>query len=120
MMLPWRGRLRGTQIATRMSSSAACSRIFSSSSLPPSVSFATTRIVFIRGSPPEDQSPSLGGRVLARAGGLRHLGTALEHAVDRAGNAVLVRAADDGRDRVEVEDGWRRGNLPLERERAPR
>ena len=36
------------------------------------------------------------------------------------GNAVLVRPADDGRDRVEVEDRRRRRDLPLERERAPR
>src|SRR3954453_13109018 len=104
MMFPWRGRVRGTQIATRMSSSSACSRIFSSSSLPPSVSFATTRIVFMRWCPPEDPRASVGRRVLARAGGLRHLGPALEHAVHRAGDAVLVGPADDGRDRVEVED----------------
>src|ERR671914_945127 len=37
-----------------------------------------------------------------------------------ATHAVLVRAADDLRDRVEVEDGRRRGDLPLERHRAPR
>src|SRR5919202_1760203 len=113
MMLPWRGRVRGTQIATRMSPSAACSLIRSSSDAPPSVSLATTRIVFIRRSPPEDRRASLGGRVLACAGGLRHLGPALEHAVDRAGDAVLVGPADDGRDGVEVEDRRRRADLPF-------
>ena len=45
---------------------------------------------------------------------------ALEDAVHRAGDAVLVGAADDRRDRVEVEDRRRRGDLPLERQRAPR
>ena len=40
--------------------------------------------------------------------------------VPRAADAVLVRAADDLRDLVEVEDRRRRGHLPLERERAPR
>src|SRR4051812_42570568 len=34
--------------------------------------------------------------------------------------AVVVRAADDARLGVEVEAGWRRGDLPLERQRAPR
>ena len=38
----------------------------------------------------------------------------------RAGDAVLVRRADDLRDLVEVEDRRRRGDLPLERHRAPR
>ena len=55
-----------------------------------------------------------------RARGLRHLRAALEDAVHRAGHAVLVRPADDRRDGVEVEDRRRRGDLPLERERAPR
>ena len=36
------------------------------------------------------------------------------------GHAVLVGAADDLRDLVEVEDRRRRGDLPLERHRAPR
>src|SRR3954447_7049479 len=120
MMLPWRGRVWGTQIATRTSPSRACSRMRSSSSLPPSVSLATTRSVFMRLTPPEDPWASVGRRVLARAGGLRHLGAALEHAVDGAGDAVLVGAADDRRDRVEVEDRRRGRALPLERERAPR
>ena len=79
---------------------------------PPSVSLATTRIVLMAGSP----RPAGGG---SRGPAARHLG-ALEHAMDRAGDAVLVRAADDGRDRVEVEDRRRRGDLPLERERPPR
>src|SRR5919204_5205418 len=101
MMLPCRGRVRGTQIATRISSSAACSRMRSSSEAPPSVSFATTRIVFIAlDLPPKRFAWLLRRRVLARAGGLRHLGAALEHAVHRARHAVLVGAADDSRDRV--------------------
>src|SRR3954447_25258802 len=103
MMFPCRGFVRGTQIATRMSSSSACSLIFSRSVPPPRVSFATTRIVFIRGSLPRSRR-SVGRRVLACAGGLRHFGAALEDPVDGTGDAVLVRAADDGRDRVEVED----------------
>ena len=47
-------------------------------------------------------------------------GAASQHRVPRAGDAVLVRAADDLRDLVEVEDRRRRGDLPLERHRAPR
>ena len=43
-----------------------------------------------------------------------------EDRVPRARDAVLVRAADDLRDLVEVEDRRRRGDLPLERVRAPR
>src|SRR3954447_10265881 len=115
MMFPWRGRVRGTQIATRMSSSAACSRMRSSSGAPPRVSFATTRIVFMRCLP-----ASVRGRVLARPDGLGDLGAALEDPVHGAADAVLVRASDDGGDVVEVEDGrWRR-DLPLEGERPPR
>ena len=45
---------------------------------------------------------------------------AVEDRVARAANAVLVRAAHHLRDLVEVEDGRRRGDLPLERERPPR
>ena len=56
------------------------------------------------------------GRTIAHLG----LGGGAEDAVHRAGDAVLVRAADDRRDGVEVEDRRRRGDLPLERERAPR
>ena len=40
--------------------------------------------------------------------------------VPGAGDAVLVRAADDARDLVEVEDRRRRGNLPLDRLGPPR
>ena len=43
-----------------------------------------------------------------------------ENRVLRAGDAVLVRRADDLRDLVEVEDRRRRADLPLERHRAPR
>ena len=48
------------------------------------------------------------------------LAVAVQDRVHRAGDAVLVRAADDLRDLVEVEDRRRRGNLPLERARPPR
>ncbi len=51
---------------------------------------------------------------------LRVHAVAVEDAVPRARHAVLVRAADDLRDLVEVEDRRRRGHLPLERQRAPR
>src|SRR5689334_5676381 len=98
MMFPWRGRVCGTQITTRTSPPRARSRIRSSSPAPPSVSFATTRIVFICGGSLRESS--VGGGVLVGAGGLRHLGAALEHAVDRPRHAVLVGAADDCRDRV--------------------
>src|SRR5215212_7828757 len=101
MMLPCRGFVRGTQTTKRVCSSCACLRTASSSGRPPSVSLATTRIVLTAAS----LRGSRGGRLLARRGarGLWHL-RALEHAVDGAGDAVLVRPADDGRDGVEVED----------------
>ena len=51
--------------------------------------------------------------------GLGRRGRSRSHAV-RRGRSVLVRAADHLRNLVEVEDRRRRGNLPLERERAPR
>src|SRR6266540_3880651 len=45
---------------------------------------------------------------------------AVQQRVPRAGDAVLVRVADDLRDLVEVEHRRRRAHLPLERQRAPR
>src|SRR4051795_6467051 len=102
MMLPCLGRLRGTHTTTRVSSPAARSWIFARSLPPPSVSLATTRMVFmvVCGS-------SLGGWLRVGAGRRRpDVGGSrgAEDAVHRAGDAVLVRAADDGRDLVEVED----------------
>src|SRR4051794_36336340 len=116
MTLPWRGRVRGTITTARSpSASAASPRTFSSSSRPPMVSLATTRIVFT-GLPPR------GGRSCRRGfaagGGARARGDRrrrrAEDAVHRARHAVLVGAADDGGDGVEVEDRRRRGDLPLE------
>ena len=48
------------------------------------------------------------------------LAVAVQHSVHGPGHPVLVRSADDLRDLVEVEDRRRRGDLPLERARAPR
>src|SRR5436305_203014 len=76
-----------------------------------SVSLATTRMVAIR------------VLALGRSGGDGaglDLGRRLEDPVDGAGDPVLVRPADHGRDPVEVEDRRRGGDLPLEREGAPR
>src|SRR3954466_5726826 len=120
MMLPCLGLLRGTQTITRVPSPlvAARSLTVSSSLPPPSVSFATTRMVLIGSR----SSSSLGGRlgVGARRGrlGLRRRGRPAD-AVDRPRHAVLVGAADDGRNLVEVEPRRRRGDLPLEGERPP-
>src|SRR3954470_1020819 len=98
MMLPCLGLLRGTQTITRVPSPLAAARSLtvSSSLPPPSVSFATTRIVLIGSR----SSSSLGGRLgvgarrspLAPRGGGRP-----KDAVARPRHAVLVGAADDGR-----------------------
>src|SRR5205814_5285901 len=56
----------------------------------------------------------------ARGYGLSGLHGWLEDAVDGTRHAVLVRPADDCRDRVEVEDRRWRGHLPLECEPTPR
>src|SRR3954471_2139514 len=116
MMLPWRGRVCGTTTWKRTLSSTAAIAFTRSSRLPPPiVSLATTRI----------RLDTLGlslvlghrrARRLLRPGLRRRL----EDPVDRARHAVLVRAADDGRHRVEVEERRRRGALPLQRERPPR
>src|SRR4051794_21236727 len=87
------------------------------------VSFASTSTFGISGSSRE--RPRLTLLFSLRGGSARgllgpRLGGRLEDAVARAGDAVLVRAADHGRDLVEVEDRRRGGALPLERERAPR
>ena len=50
----------------------------------------------------------------------RGRGRRREDAVHGARHAVLVGSADDRRDAIEVEDRRRRGDLPLERQRAPR
>src|SRR3954454_10573219 len=112
MTPPCRGLLRGTTSAKRVSSSRAFSRIFSMSGPPPTVWLATTRIVLI----------SLPRRLRARGprGGGHPLAGFAEHPVDRARDPVLVWAADHGGDRVEVEDGRGRGDLPFQRERPPR
>src|SRR5215213_11420581 len=77
---------------------------------PPWVSFATTRTLAMRFT-------SLRGRCCGDVAGCRRLGLCrrLEDAVDRAGDAVLVRTAHHRRHRVEVEDRGRRRDLPLER-----
>ena len=70
------------------------------------------------------------GRAVVLGGGVRGHSTldlfqlmragAVQQRVPRARHAVLVRAADDLRDLVEVEDRRRRRDLPLERQRTPR
>ena len=75
-------------------------------SAPATVSFATTRTC-------AQSAAGTSSRLDAAP-------VAVQHRVPRAGDAVLVRAADDLRDLVEVEDRRRRGDLPLERQRAPR
>src|SRR6185312_4555995 len=97
MMLPWRGFVRGTQTTTCAPCSAATfSLIRASSGAPPRVSLATTRMVLATRVLLFGRGRRVGAR---RCGDLR----ALEDAVHRSGDAVLVRAADDGRDVVEVE-----------------
>ena len=68
---------------------------------------------------------SCAGALIARSPlrapfGQLDVGAAVQHRMPRARDAVLVRAADDLRDLVEVEDRRRRADLPLERQRAPR
>src|SRR3954463_5873182 len=110
MTLPYFGRVRGTTMKKRASPCSWRRLIASSSALPPMVSFARTRTLAMA-----TPSRSRGG-----GGGWGFRLHRLENAVHRAGDAVLVRAADHGRDLVEVEDRRRRGHLPLERQRAPR
>src|SRR3954453_10306469 len=126
MTLPWRGLLCGTTTKKRASPRPWRSRIASRSFAPPIVSLARTS-TFPIPTPPSapPPPPGLPGRDGSRFPG-RH-GSALdllaggaEDAVHRARHAVLVRAPDDGRPVVEVEDGRRGAPLPLERERAPR
>src|SRR5919202_4106829 len=94
---------------TRMGPCCARWRRSSIRDLPATVSFATTRMW--RGS------ALMGDHLLA----LGHLGPVAVHdRVASPAHAVLVRAADDLRDLVEVEHGWRGGHLPLERECPPR
>src|SRR4051794_26085060 len=121
MTLPCLGRVRGTHTTTRASPSASStlSWMVCSSLAPASVSLATTRMVFmgfafllVRWV---GRSPG-GRRRLAR----HRLGRRSEYPVDGTGHAILVGAADDGGDLVEVEDRRRRGDLPPERERPPR
>src|SRR6185312_17080170 len=103
-------------ITTKLASPAAARALIASIRLrPPWVSFATTRTLAMRFT-------SLRGRCRRDAAGRRRLGLRrrLEDAVDRAGYAVLVRTAHHRRHRVEVEDRGRRGDLPLQRQRAPR
>src|SRR3954470_2410708 len=112
MMFPCRGFVRGTQTTTDISGSSAWSwRAFSMSSRPPIVSLAMTS-ARLMGSPPRgnaQRSRSGDRAAIVRSCVLLHAGRLLEHPVHRAGHAVLVRAADDGRDRVEVEHRRRRG-----------
>ena len=89
---------------------AARRRTASSSSSPASVSFATTRILRRRGS--------FTARAPPRRAVRRGRPAAVQHRVPRARDAVLVRAADDLRDLVEVEDRRRRGR-PATRASAP-
>src|SRR5215208_4655480 len=109
-MLPERGSFIGAMTKKFAPPCSLRWRTASMSARPPSVSFATTRT-----SAMELLLPRAGGD---RARGSR-LGRRLEDPVDRAGDAVLVGRADDGRDLVEVEDRRWRGHLPLERQRAP-
>src|SRR4051794_27907986 len=101
MMLPCLGLLRGTQTITRVPSPDAFSLTTSSSAAPANVSLATTRMQLM-----SSRSSSLGGwlGVGARRGRLG-LGrrSRPEDPVHRTRHAVLVRAADDGRDLLEVE-----------------
>src|SRR5436309_3399548 len=119
MMLPCRGRDRGTHTTTRASPPAVFSLMTLSSFWPPSVSLATTRMIFTRWGSYRSR-----GRlaVCGGAGRGREVRRARgpEDAVHGARDAVLVRSADDRRHLVEVEH-WRwGGDLPLERERPPR
>src|SRR5271167_5034221 len=131
MTRPALGLVIGTTSRNCTSPWAARARTSSSSLRPASVWLAITRISVIDVSlPPWWRTDSghrtmlrlgsLAGRLgdAARRGGL-HLGASLEDAVHSAGYAVFVGPADDGRNRVEVEDRGRRGDLPLERERSP-
>src|ERR1700742_4804283 len=114
-MLPWRGRVCGTTTWKRtLSSSAAIAFTRSSRFFPPIVSLARTRTRFAT----LRLSLAFGRRCARRL--LRpRLRRRLEDAVHRVRHAVLVRAADHGRHRVEGEDRRRRGHLPLQRERPP-
>src|SRR3954453_13520512 len=124
MMLPCRGLVRGTQMTTDSSGSAAASSlVLSSRAPPPIVSLATTRTRLMAVPPTRALAPrdhDVTARSCVTPGRLLHAISLLEDPVPRAGPAVLIRPADDGRDVVEVEDRRRRGDLPLERERAPR
>src|SRR3954463_7668492 len=114
MTPPCGGRSMGTTSTNCTSPSRAFSRTRSSSFWPPTGWLATMRIFFKR------CSLLLGGRGHGSRRRRCHLARLLEDAVDGARHPVLVRAADDGGDVFEVEEGRRRGALPLQRQRAPR
>src|SRR3954465_2627686 len=90
------------------------STIASSSALPPIVSFARTSTLAMRLRLRLSRGTAGRGRDL-----LLRLDRS-EDPVHRARDAVLVGTADHGRHPVEVEEGWRRGDLPLQGEGAPR
>src|ERR1700722_14991080 len=111
MTRPAAGLLWGTTKRKRTAPSLARARTASNSLAPPRVRLATTRTSLMPRS-------SLARRAQhATCGGC--CGGGGKDSVDRTGNAVLVRATNDSRQFVEVEDGRRRGDLPLERHAAP-
>src|SRR5205807_6811989 len=87
---------------------------------------ASAPLTALTGAPPDNQARTLMALLARRrhrsAGGHRGFGLGgwLEDPVHGPWNAVLVGAADDRRHRIEVEDRRRRGDLPLERQPAPR
>src|SRR3954447_27051978 len=114
MTPPWGGLDIGTTRTNWVSPCLAFSRTRSSSFWPPTVWFATMSTFLKTGS----LLPGCGGdRARGRWSGLPGL---LEDAVHRARDAVLVRPADHRGNGGEVEDRRRRGDLPLQREGAPR
>src|SRR5580658_2086432 len=119
MTSPDEGLVWGTTRRKRTSPEAARSRTASSSFTPPSVRLAITRTSFTGSASSSLTWYSLAWhRRDARAGSDRG-GGRREDAVDGAGDAVLIRTADDRRNAVEVEDRRRRGHLPLECHAAP-
>ena len=114
--------------ATSSTPASTRSRIASSSLRPPATSFRNARTV--PPAPFDGRTGGVGGRghgstprpCRPRAGSAAPTSASAgpRIACRAPGHAVLVRAADDARDLVEVEDRRRRGDQPLDRLRAPR